>query len=70
MARLRSVIAQARKGGWKALEFDARLALGKGQQVTGDGAGARRTLESLEVEATPRGMLRVARLAREARQGK
>src|SRR5262249_8439189 len=68
MGRLRDVIAQARKGGWTALEFDARLAHGRAQQVAGDTAGARRTLESLEAEATPRGMLRIARLAREARQ--
>jgi hypothetical protein len=70
MARFRSVIAQAQKGGWKTLELDARLAHGTAQLTAGDAAAARRTLESLEVEATSRGMLRVARLAREARQGK
>jgi eukaryotic-like serine/threonine-protein kinase len=66
--RLGAVITQARKGGWKMVEFDARLAYGKAQRGAGDAAGSTRTFDSLEQEATSRGALRIARLAREERQ--
>jgi hypothetical protein len=55
--------------GWKAIELEARLEYGKAQRTAGNGPGATRTLASVEGEATPLGMLLLARHAREARQG-
>jgi hypothetical protein len=69
LARLRDVIAKASRGGWKAVELDARLEYGKAQRTAGNGAAALRTLASLDGEATSLGMLLLARHAREARQG-
>jgi hypothetical protein len=70
MSRLRDVIAQASRGGWKEIELDARLEYGKAQRTAGNNAAAMRTLASVEGESTSLGMLLLARHAREARQSR
>jgi len=70
MSRLRDVIAQASRGGWKEIELAARLEYGKAQRTAGNGAAGIRTLASVEGESTSLGMLLLARHAREARQAR
>jgi len=61
------VIAKASRGGWKAIELEARLEYGKALRTAGNGPAATRTPASVEGEATPLGMLLLARHAWEAR---
>jgi len=69
ITRLRDVLAQARRAGWKQAELEARLTFGRALRAAGHETVGVNLLESLERESTSLGVLRIARHAREARQG-
>jgi DNA-binding winged helix-turn-helix (wHTH) protein/tetratricopeptide (TPR) repeat protein len=66
IARLREVLAQAGRAGWKQAELEARLTYGRALRAVGNDTAGLRLLESLERESTSLGMLRISRLAHRA----
>jgi DNA-binding winged helix-turn-helix (wHTH) protein len=66
ITRLREVLAQATRAGWKQAELEARLTYCRAQRAAGNETAGVNLLESLERESRSLGMLRIARLAHRA----
>jgi tetratricopeptide (TPR) repeat protein len=67
VSAIEELIQETKKSGQVSLEFEARLARGQVQIQSGDAAGARADLQSLEKTASAKGFKRVVQKARALR---